>query len=343
MLPYLSPNRLISNISLYIVFQIKAHLKHLYYTHIIFATKKKMVDIPVFVTSEYTSSERRLSPSWTVAQLKQKLEPITGIPPESQKLFVYPKTSMVTPASSSLTSAIAAGTASNLGSPPYPLKAETPDASTTLEQFVSSGILGPYVRVDVLDLRPSHDPERKQMESMFASSSFGAYRGSNGEEGEEEEKYVMPLSEYEKREDSVLQWKKANKLGRFSSQEEEQATRERSIELEKLLIEKRGIKVGARCKVTPANGSTESYERLGTVRFVGEVPEINNKKGAPPGAYWVGVEFDEPVGKNDGSIGGTRYFQVKSAKYGSFVKPANVEIGDFPEESLFDDDDDDEL
>jgi tubulin-folding cofactor B len=32
------------------------------------------------------SSERRVSPAWTVEQLKAKLEPITGIPPSCQKL-----------------------------------------------------------------------------------------------------------------------------------------------------------------------------------------------------------------------------------------------------------------
>lgn len=34
------------------------------------------------------STERRISPSWTVARLKAKLEPITGIPPGSQDLRI---------------------------------------------------------------------------------------------------------------------------------------------------------------------------------------------------------------------------------------------------------------
>lgn len=32
------------------------------------------------------SSERRITPTWTIAQLKTKLEPITGIPSTSQSL-----------------------------------------------------------------------------------------------------------------------------------------------------------------------------------------------------------------------------------------------------------------
>lgn len=43
-------------------------------------------DIPLLVTSENSRSERRISPSWTVAHLKERLEPITGIPASSQSI-----------------------------------------------------------------------------------------------------------------------------------------------------------------------------------------------------------------------------------------------------------------
>lgn len=33
--------------------------------------------------------------------------------------------------------------------------------------------------------------------------------------------------------------------------------------------------------------------RRGTVKFIGQAESL------PPG-YWIGVEFDEPVGRNDG-------------------------------------------
>lgn len=45
-----------------------------------------MADIPLQVFSENAASERRITPSWTIGQLKAKLEPITGVPPLSQKL-----------------------------------------------------------------------------------------------------------------------------------------------------------------------------------------------------------------------------------------------------------------
>ncbi len=43
-------------------------------------------DLPLQITSENASSERRITPSWTIAQLKAKLEPVTGIPSHCQKL-----------------------------------------------------------------------------------------------------------------------------------------------------------------------------------------------------------------------------------------------------------------
>lgn len=36
------------------------------------------------------------------------------------------------------------------------------------------------------------------------------------------------------------------------------------------------------------------------------------------------------MGKNDGSVGGTRYFDVARDKTGVFVRPERVEVGDWP-------------
>jgi tubulin-folding cofactor B len=43
-------------------------------------------DIPLLITSANASSERRISPAWTIAHLKDRLEPITGIPSSAQRL-----------------------------------------------------------------------------------------------------------------------------------------------------------------------------------------------------------------------------------------------------------------
>ena len=43
-------------------------------------------DIPMRIRSENATAERRITPSWSIAQLKTKLEPVTGVPPSSQRL-----------------------------------------------------------------------------------------------------------------------------------------------------------------------------------------------------------------------------------------------------------------
>lgn len=128
----------------------------------------------------------------------------------------------------------------------------------------------------------------------------------------------MPEQEYEKKTDSVLAWKKAQKLGRFDPDApgHEQA----KIDGLRRQVRERGIEVGKRCRV----GGEDA--RRGVVAYVGDVAEIAGGSGA-----WVGVQLDEPVGKNDGSIGGTRYWgQASELKHGVFVRPDRVEVGAYP-------------
>jgi len=131
-------------------------------------------------------------------------------------------------------------------------------------------------------------------------------------------KYEMPADEYEQKTDSVLAWKKAQKLGRFDPSAP-------TLEQSKLQtydneIKKRGIEVGKRCRV----GGEDT--KRGVVMYVGDVHEIPGGAGK-----WIGVKLDEPVGRNDGSLGGTRYWGKESgAKYGVFVRPERLEVGDWP-------------
>ena len=87
-----------------------------------------------------------------------------------------------------------------------------------------------------------------------------------------------------------------------------------------------GIVIGGRCEIQPGG-------RRGTVAFVGEVPEIGG------GGHWVGVRFDEPVGRTDGTVGksGKRYFDAGGTNMGGFLRGKNVQVGDFPERDIMDD------
>lgn len=58
------------------------------HTHPIAMSLQTAGDIPILISSENSGSERRITPSWTIGQLKAKLEPVTGIPPLSQKLLL---------------------------------------------------------------------------------------------------------------------------------------------------------------------------------------------------------------------------------------------------------------
>ncbi|XP_062579388.1 tubulin-folding cofactor B-like [Saccostrea cucullata] len=138
------------------------------------------------------------------------------------------------------------------------------------------------------------------------------------------QKYEMSEDDYAQKRDSVRAFKERNKLGRFKEVDPEEQKRldeekERKEQENKEKAE--SMKTGDRCEVRVPNQPT----RRGTVKYVG----LTDFK---PG-YWVGIHYDEPVGKNNGSVGGKKYFECPD-KYGGFVRPEHVEVGDFPEEGL---------
>ncbi|KAM0710906.1 hypothetical protein Q7P35_001644 [Cladosporium inversicolor] len=232
-------------------------------------------DIPLLIVSENSASERRISPSWTITQLKGRLEPVTGVPASCQRLSL------------------------KIGSQ----AAQPIEAADEESTILAAWPLQAYAELKIVDTRPP-----------------GAR--PNYTDTSAVEKYNMTTEDYESRTDSVLAWKKAQKLGRFDPNAPE--IEKSKIDASFKEVEDRGIKQGLRCRVLPSND-----HRRGTVSFVGEVPDI------PSVGAWVGVTLDEPTGKNDGSVNGTKYFSC-APKCGVFLRAERVEIGDFPELSLDD-------
>ncbi|PCH44550.1 hypothetical protein WOLCODRAFT_26847 [Wolfiporia cocos MD-104 SS10] len=131
------------------------------------------------------------------------------------------------------------------------------------------------------------------------------------------EKFELSDGAYAQRQDTVLAYKQRHKIGRFSDKPEEPAVTPHV-----------DIPLGARCEVET---SEANFHKRGTVRFVGPTKFTR-------GGVWVGIEYDEPIGKNDGSVQGERYFTCKP-NYGVFVRPDRVTVGDFPVEEInFDED-----
>ena len=97
-------------------------------------------------------------------------------------------------------------------------------------------------------------------------------------------KYEISEEEYAKRNNSVLAFKLRNKLGRFSDNVAKQ--KEQNVD---------HIKVGNRCEISLKNAPS----RRGQVMYVGKLQD------KLPGNF-VGVRYDEPHGKNDGTFEGVR-------------------------------------
>lgn len=228
------------------------------------------MDLNVYITSDLTASERRISPQWLVQYLLQRLEQITGVEAAFQTLHYYP----------------------NKTSNEYQVVQQ---AGQKNDKNVADLGISAYSRIHVVDENPD--------------LTLAALEDESGG-------FQLSEEDYAKRSNTVLLWKKQNQLGRFDPKFDEQ---QRYIQEENKRLAD-GITVGSRCRVINI-----ASERRGVVRYVGKIQELDDGE-----SIWVGIEFDEPAGKNDGLIGSIRVFEAKP-NHGSFVRPKQVEVGDFPE------------
>lgn len=133
-------------------------------------------------------------------------------------------------------------------------------------------------------------------------------------------KWEMSDQQYNSNQNTVRDFLRRNKMGKYNPEEQakmDERAAEEAAEQERLAAV---AVVGSRCLVT-----AKGPRRIGTVRYTGPV---EGKTG-----IFVGVEFDEPLGLNDGSVNGKRYFQCQP-KYGSICPLSAVTIGDFPPEEF---------
>ncbi|KAJ3411127.1 hypothetical protein HDV05_002691 [Chytridiales sp. JEL 0842] len=251
--------------------------------------------IRLMVSGEGVGSERRFDRAMTIASLKERLEPITGVPCGSMRLVAYNHS-------------------------------EQPVCSLDDD----SKMLGFYPLQDMFRLQVS-DTNPHRVKGQYTDVSMV-------------EKYEMPEEEYEKRNDSVRAFKQRMKLGRFSdAASTASSTASANTDTDENMQLASQIKINDRCLVSPdtavrpsasssccSAGSCASggggLEKRGTVKYVGFTK-------FKPG-IWVGVEYDEPLGKHDGTVEGEKYFECRKG-HGAFVRPAKVKVGDYPEEDLF--------
>ncbi|XP_017865032.1 PREDICTED: tubulin-folding cofactor B [Drosophila arizonae] len=141
------------------------------------------------------------------------------------------------------------------------------------------------------------------------------------------EKFELSNDQYEQRSDSVRSFLKQNRLGKYNEEERQQMEIKRREQAAEIQRRADLCVVGSRCQVSVSGNPT----RRGTVMYNGQ---LEGKNG-----IYIGVQYDEPLGKNNGSVDGKSYF-ICQPNYGGFVSPLSVEVGDFPAETF---DLDDEL
>jgi len=138
--------------------------------------------------------------------------------------------------------------------------------------------------------------------------------------GPKVEKYEIDEKKYNARDDTFKKFKETQ-LKKFTAdkQAEKEALEKKWDDLASQW------KVGDRCET-----NKRGFKHRGEIMYIGGIEGTSST--------FVGIKLDEPFGKNDGSAKGKRLF-VCEDKYGIFLRPTTVKVGDYPPLSDFEDTD----
>ncbi|CAO1627280.1 unnamed protein product [Parajaminaea phylloscopi] len=258
-----------------------------------------MATVTLFVHAPSTcvSAEKRLPLGDDLFTVRGRLEHITGIPPDHQRIQLWNSRT---------------DDADARAAPGQSLLWDSSEASSEHSSLLSIGAQD-GMGLKVLDDRPPDVVARLMAQ----------------EDDPNVDSYAMSDEAYQQRQDTVLAFKQRNKLGRFDPSVQAQAATRAQSHAE--AASRTHIPLSSRCELL----DEAPPARRGTVRYVGHPAFASSSQ------LWVGVEFDEPVGKNDGSVQGKRYFDCKP-RHGGFVRADKIQVGDYPPRSLDDDGDDDD-
>lgn len=157
--------------------------------------------------------------------------------------------------------------------------------------------------------------------TIHVIDSSPGFNFSDFEDTSKVEKFKISEEEYEKRDDTFRKFKEnmIKKDPNFLKKNKKEIPEDFQEE------ESKAISVGNRCEV-------KLGERRGEVKYVGKIPELAN-------GYWVGVQLDEPTGDSNGTIVENEYFSCGD-KYGLFLRPNDIKVGEYPPIDIFDEDED---
>ena len=206
----------------------------------------------------------------------------------------------------------------------------------------------------------------------------GTYRRWANKKREEDPSWTLQKEQIKMRQNSKLAQRQQNGEGKYDDDDDDLNLQkeEKMAEYESIFSVSK-ISLDSRCEVNPG-------AKRGVVCFIGKVQNDHNDdkddknntnenvensdemmkkleleleevrirekdiidiptKSLPRG-YWVGVKFDEPVGKNDGKTPcGMTLIPNCPPMFGSFLRPDRVTCGDFPEIDEFASSDEDEI